>query len=44
VKVHNRLLAAWGLVVGGVSVFEGFFGITNRLPASILAGWQHATM
>jgi len=41
IKVRNRLLATWGLAVGGVGVFEGFFGITNRLPVSVWAGWEH---
>jgi hypothetical protein len=28
-------------VIGGTGVFEGFFGITNRLPLSLWATWEH---
>jgi len=40
-KLRNHLLTWWALAVGGVGVFEGFFGITNRLPTAIWAGWEH---
>jgi hypothetical protein len=40
-KLRNFTLIWWALAVGGVGVFEGFFGITNRLPAAIWAGWEH---
>ena len=41
VRCRNRALAGWGAVAGAVGVFEGFFGITNRLPGSLWAGWEH---
>jgi hypothetical protein len=40
-KLHNRMLISWGTVVGGIGVFEGFFGITNRLSLSLWADWEH---
>jgi hypothetical protein len=44
IKVRNRLLAGWGLAVGGIGVFEGFFGITNRLSISMWASWEHSAI
>jgi hypothetical protein len=41
VKLRNRALMYWALGVGAVGVFEGFFGITNRLPFRIWAAWEH---
>lgn len=41
VKLDNVTLTGWGIVVGGIGVFEGFFGITNRLSPSLWAGWEH---
>jgi hypothetical protein len=41
VKLRNRTLTYWALGVGAVGVFEGFFGITNRLPLGIWAAWEH---
>jgi hypothetical protein len=38
---RNAFLAVWALVIGGTGVFEGFFGITNRLPLSLWATWEH---
>jgi hypothetical protein len=29
---HRPFLTGWAIFVGGIGVFEGFFGITNRLP------------
>jgi hypothetical protein len=40
-KLPNRMLISWGTVVGGIGVFEGFFGITNRLSPALWAGWEH---
>lgn len=41
VGLSNYFLAGWATVVGTLGIFEGFFGITNRLPASLWAGWEH---
>jgi hypothetical protein len=41
VMLRNRFLTIWAAVVGAIGVFEGFFGITNRLPTSVWAGWEH---
>jgi hypothetical protein len=41
VKLRNRFLTAWAVVIGAIGVFEGFFGITNRLPMSVWADWEH---
>jgi hypothetical protein len=38
---RNRLLAAWAVAAGGLGVFEGFFGITNRIPYALWAMWEH---
>jgi len=38
---RNRFLAWWAVLIGGIGVFEGFFGITNRLSASVWRGWEH---
>lgn len=38
---RNAVLAIWAIAVGGTGVFEGFFGITNRLPLSLWAPWEH---
>jgi hypothetical protein len=38
---RNALLAWWAVLAGGVGVFEGFFGITNRLPLSVWRSWEH---
>jgi hypothetical protein len=38
---RNALLACWAVLAGGLGVFEGFFGITNRLPASVWRTWEH---
>jgi hypothetical protein len=38
---RNALLAGWAVLAGGLGVFEGFFGITNRLPASVWRPWEH---
>ena len=40
-RLRNRLLTYWALGAGGIGVFEGFFGITNRLPTAIWAEWEH---
>jgi hypothetical protein len=37
----NRFLAWWAVLIGGLGVVEGFFGITNRVPASAWRPWQH---
>jgi hypothetical protein len=41
IKLRNRTLISWGAVVGGIGIFEGFFGITNRLSSSLWADWEH---
>jgi hypothetical protein len=41
VKLHNHFLTIWAAVIGAIGVFEGFFGITNRLPTSVWADWEH---
>jgi hypothetical protein len=38
---RNAMLAWWAVLVGGLGVFEGFFGITNRLPVSVWRDWEH---
>jgi hypothetical protein len=38
---RNRFLIWWAVLAGGIGVFEGFFGITNRLPASVWREWDH---
>jgi len=38
---RNALLAWWAVLAGGLGVFEGFFGITNRLPGSVWRVWEH---
>jgi hypothetical protein len=38
---RSGFLAVWAIVIGGIGVFEGFFGITNRLPLSLWAAWEH---
>jgi hypothetical protein len=38
---RNAVLAWWAVLAGGLGVFEGFFGITNRLPFSLWRGWEH---
>jgi hypothetical protein len=38
---RNRFLAGWATVIGGIGVFEGFFGITNRISASAWRQWEH---
>jgi hypothetical protein len=38
---RNAVLAWWAVLAGGLGVFEGFFGITNRLPASVWRSWEH---
>jgi hypothetical protein len=40
-KLRNRVLTYWALGVGSIGVFEGFFGITNRLPGALWAAWEH---
>jgi hypothetical protein len=29
------------VLIGGTGVFEGFFGITNRLSSSVWREWEH---
>lgn len=41
---HNALLAWWAVLAGGLGVFEGFFGITNRLPTSVWGAWEHSAI
>jgi hypothetical protein len=38
---RNRFLVWWAVLIGGIGVFEGFFGITNRLPSSVWREWEH---
>jgi len=38
---RSAFLAVWAVVIGGIGVLEGFFGITNRLPQSLWAAWEH---
>ena len=38
---RNRFLVGWAVLIGGIGVFEGFFGITNRLPYSWSGEWAH---
>lgn len=40
-RQRNMLLAWWAVLAGGLGVFEGFFGITNRLPGSVWRTWEH---
>jgi hypothetical protein len=40
-RLGNRFLAGWAMVIGAVGVFEGFFGITNRIPYSLWSPWEH---
>jgi hypothetical protein len=40
-RLGNRFLAGWAMVIGALGVFEGFFGITNRLPYSLWSPWDH---
>lgn len=35
------MLTSRAVICGGVGVFEGFFGITNRLPPALWADWEH---
>ena len=39
--LRSAFLAAWAVVVGGIGVFEGAYGITNRLPLSLWEPWEH---
>jgi hypothetical protein len=39
--LRSAFLAVWAIVIGGIGVLEGFFGITNRLPLSLWADWEH---
>jgi len=41
VKLRNRFLTVWAAVIGAIGVLEGLFGITNRLPMSVWADWEH---
>jgi hypothetical protein len=41
VRLRNRFLTIWAAAIGAVGVFEGFFGITKRLPTSVWADWEH---
>jgi hypothetical protein len=38
---RNAYLIWPAIVIGGIGVFEGLFGITNRLPASMWRSWEH---
>ena len=38
---RNARLAWWAVLAGGLGVFEGFFGITNRLPGAAWRPWEH---
>jgi hypothetical protein len=38
---RSAFLAVLAVVIGGIGVLEGFFGITNRLPLSLWAEWEH---
>lgn len=38
---RNSFLAWWAVPIGCVGVFEGFFGITNRIPGSVWRTWEH---
>jgi hypothetical protein len=38
---RSAALAVWAVAIGGIGVLEGFFGITNRLPPSLWAAWEH---
>lgn len=42
IGLSNYFLVGWAAVVGTVGIFEGSFGITNRLPASLWVSWGHA--
>jgi hypothetical protein len=41
---RSAFLAVWAVVIGGIGVLEGFFGITNRLPLSLWAAWEHPVL
>jgi hypothetical protein len=38
---RNSFLVWWAVLIGATGIFEGFFGITNRLPSSVWREWQH---
>jgi hypothetical protein len=38
---RNRFLVWWAVLIGGIGVFEGFYGFTNRLPSSAWREWDH---
>jgi hypothetical protein len=40
----NFFLAVWAIVIGGIGIFEAFFGITNRLPLPLWAAWEHSAI
>jgi hypothetical protein len=42
--LRNRYLAGCAVGIGALGVFEGFFGFTNRLPASLWAPWEHTAI
>lgn len=42
--LRNRFLAIWAAAIGAIGVFEGFFRITNRLPLSLWAAWEHTAI
>jgi hypothetical protein len=39
--LRSAFLAVWAVVIGGIGMLEGFFGITNRVPLSRWAAWEH---
>ncbi len=43
-RLGNRFLAGWAMAIGALGVFEGFFGITNRLPYSLWSPWEHSAI
>jgi hypothetical protein len=38
---RSRFLTVWAVLIGAIGVFEGFFGITNRLPTTVWRDWEH---
>ena len=44
IGLRNYFLVGWAAVLGTLGIFEGYFGITNRLPASLWVSWGHAAI
>ena len=44
IGLSNYFLVGWAVAIGTLGIFEGSFGITNRLPASLWVSWGHAAI